>query len=156
MEGSLDKQCSRCKKMKQTDEFSGTHKLCDWCIEAKKEYQRCKREGIEKVKELKTKFEMKNHWCEICNYEIRLCKKAQHEKSLYHLDRLNRKEHPEKYENEEKPDDKTMIDGREYFQCYKCKLAILSSNWHKHILTKDHLQKTKKKNLAPRFDEIIS
>ena len=84
------------------------------------------------------------HFCEVCNYEIKLCKKNQHEGTNYHLDRLERKEHPENFEDEEQPDSKSIIHDKEYFQCYKCKLAILSTNWKKHCLTKEHMGKTKK------------
>ena len=112
MEGNLDRKCSRCNKIKCVDEFTEPNKLCNICIEYNKSYYRNKRDGIEITKEPKTMFEDKIHHCEICKYDIKLCKKAQHEKSLYHLDRLNRIEHPENYENEETPLHKIFINGK--------------------------------------------
>ena len=129
MEESLDRKCSRCKKVKNIDEFTEPNKLCNTCIADKKEYHQHKKNGTERVKEPKLKLEQKMHFCEVCNYEIKLRKKNQHEGTNYHLDRLERKEHPEKFEDEENPDSKSIIDSKEYVHCYKCKLVILSSNW---------------------------
>ena len=95
----------------------------------KKNIINTKKNGTERVKEPKLKLEQQMHFCEVCNYEIKLCKKNQHEGTNYHLDRLERKEHPEKIEDEEKPDSKSIIDSKEYVHCYKCKLVILSSKW---------------------------
>ena len=52
-------------------------------------------------------------------------------------------EHPEEFEDEDKPDSKSIIDSKEYFHCYKCKLVILSSDWTKHTTSKEHIRKTK-------------
>ena len=100
------------------------------------------------MKEPKVKFEVKTYCCDVCNYEVLLCKKTQHQNSLYHLDILKRRDNPEEFENEENPDGETTILGKQYFQCNKCHLSILTSNWHKHILTKEHLQKMKKNHHA--------
>ena len=44
----MEKYCSRCKKNKNTDEFTEPYKLCNTCIEDKREYRRCKKEGVER------------------------------------------------------------------------------------------------------------
>ena len=117
-------------------------------IKKKKNYIN-KRDGIEIVKELKVNFEVKTYCCDVCNYEVLLCKKTQHQNSLYHLDILKRRDNPEEFENEENPDGETTILGKQYFQCNKCHLSILTSNWHKHILTKEHLQKNEEEPPRP-------
>ena len=107
MEEIVFKHCSRCNKSKAVEEFTEPNKLCNLCIEDNREYRRCKKEGVEKprkTKEPTIPFALRTHYCEVCEYTVRLCKKAQHEQSNYHKDRLRRKEHPEEFENEEKPD----------------------------------------------------
>ena len=140
----MNKTCSRCNKKKTVDEFTEPRKLCNTCIEDKRDYNKCKREGIEREKEVKEptiQYRLRNYHCEICNYELRLCKKNQHVQTEYHKDRLRRKEHPEEFENEEKPHHKTVLDGKEFFHCNKCKLSVMSSQWGRHCLSLDHLGK---------------
>ena len=148
-----DKQCSRCKKIKPLHNFIEPRKLCNQCIEDKKEYHRCKQEGIERVKEVKepkVKFVLRNYYCSICEYDVRLCKKTQHEQTDYHKDRMRRKEHPEEFENEEAPEWKNIIHGKEFFHCSKCKLGVISSQWGRHCASIEHSgkKKTHKKNHA--------
>ena len=140
------KKCSRCKKVKSVDEFTEPRKLCNTCIEDKKEYHKCKRDGIERVKEVKeptVKFNLRNYCCEICKYEVRLCKKNQHEQGDYHKDRVRRKEHPEEYENEEKPDWTRLIDGKHFFHCNKCSCSVMTSQWGRHCASLKHIEKKK-------------
>ena len=86
---------------------------------------------------------MNNHYCQICEYNVRLCKKTQHEQSDYHKDRERRKEHPEEYENEEKPDWKRFFDGKEFFHCNRCGCTVMSSQWGRHCASLEHLGKKK-------------
>ena len=102
MEGSLDRKCCRCRKHKHSGEFTEPNRLCNTCIAYKKEYYQHKKNGTDKNKEPKVKFEQKMHLCEICSNPIRLCQKTQREETSYHKDRLRRLENPEEYENEEK------------------------------------------------------
>ena len=145
------KMCKKCQHNKPLEAFEEGFLTCTKCREKGRNryyrkwehYQELRKEhkknNPEKTKESNDKYRMKTHFCKICNYEIKLRDKNKHEITLYHLDRLNRLEHPEKYENEEKPDGETTILGKQYFQCNKCNLSILTSNWHKHILTKEHI-----------------
>ena len=107
MEEIVFKHCSRCNKSKAVEEFTEPNKLCSLCIEDNREYRRCKKDGVEKTRKTKEPtipFALRTQYCEVCEYTVRLCKKAQHEQSNYHKDRLRRKERPEEFENEEKPD----------------------------------------------------
>ena len=154
MEESVLKHCSRCNKSKNLDEFTELRKLCNECIEDKREYHRCKRAGIERVKEVKEptiKYKLRNYYCEVCEYELRLCKKKGHEQTLYHQDRLRRKEHPEEFENEEKPDRTYFENGKEYFICNKCKRGVMSSLWARHCASLDHLGKKSLRSTTPNF-----
>ena len=80
------KRCSRCNKIKNIDEFTEPKKLCDSCLEDKKEYRRCKKEGVEKVKAVKepSNFKMLMYDCPLCNCSVKLYRKAQHMKSKKH------------------------------------------------------------------------
>lgn len=90
MEEILNRRCSRCGKCKGIDEFKDDNKLCNTCIDDKREYRRCKREGIERVREKKeTKEPAKRdtttmYNCPLCKYSVKLYKKSQHEKSQTH------------------------------------------------------------------------
>ena len=145
MEEIVFKHCSRCNKSKAVEEFTEPNKLCNLCIEDNREYRRCKKEGVEKTRKKKEPtipFALRTHYCEVCEYTVRLCKKAQHEQSNYHKDRLRRKEHPEEFENEEKPDRIFFQDGKEYFKCNKCKFGgMLSSQRARHCATLEHQKK---------------
>ena len=91
MEEIIYKYCSRCKKSKEVDEFTEPRKLCNKCIEDKKEYYRCKRDGIERVEEVvedTTPYKMKMYDCPLCRYSVKLYKKSQHEKSQGHQQKL--------------------------------------------------------------------
>ena len=104
MEEIVFKHCSRCNKSKAVEEFTEPNRLCNLCIEDNREYRRCKKDWVERAKEVKEPtitYKLRNYYCEVCKYELRLCKKSQHEQTLYHQDRLRRKEHPEEFENEE-------------------------------------------------------
>ena len=84
MEDIVYKYCSRCKKSKEVDEFTEPRKLCNTCIEDKKEYYRCKRDGVERVREVKeptTPYKMKMYDSPLCRYSVKLHKKSQHGKS---------------------------------------------------------------------------
>ena len=81
------KKCSRCYKIKNCNEFTSPRKVCNTCLDDKKEYRRCKREGIERVKEerepsKRDKTTMYN--CPLCQCSVKLYKKAQHEKTKTH------------------------------------------------------------------------
>ena len=144
MEEIVFKHCSRCNKSKAVEEFTEPNRLCNLCIEDNREYRRCKKDWVERAKEVKEPtitYKLRNYYCEVCKYELRLCKKSQHEQTLYHQDRLRRKEHPEEFENEEKPDRIRFQDGKEYFKWNKCKSGVMSSLWGRHCATLEHQKK---------------
>ena len=80
------KTCSRCNKSKHIDEFTEPKKLCDSCLEDKKEYRRCKKEGIEKVKAVREPSNYKTlmYDCPLCNCSVKWYRKAQHLKTKTH------------------------------------------------------------------------
>ena len=67
----------------------------------KREYRRCKREGIEKVREKKEPKEpairdtTTMYDCPLCKYSVKLYKKSQHEKSQIHQRNLEQQMHEE-------------------------------------------------------------
>ena len=91
---NLEKQtCSRCQKTKDCNEFTVPNKLCNTCINDKREYRRCKKEGIERVKEKKEPVKRDTitmYNCPLCKYSVKLYKKAQHEKSQTHQNNLKK------------------------------------------------------------------
>ena len=131
------KKCSKCKKELKLSEFYKSQ--CIRCYEYNKQY---KLNNLDKVKEQHKAYSMKNYYCEICEYEVRLCKKTQHEQGDYHKDRIRRKEHPE-YENEEKPDWARLIDGKHFFHCNKCSCSVMTSQWGRHCASLKHIEKKK-------------
>ena len=56
--------------------------------------------------------------CELCDEDIKKCKKTQHKKSQNHQYFLRRSLNGDKLE---RPDQREMYDGMEYFCCLKCK-----------------------------------
>ena len=93
--------CSRCKKKK----LNRYYRLREHYLELKKEYRQNHKEEIsEKHKEYFQSIKDVIITCPVCNYEIKKYKKSQHEKSQTHQNNLKRQEHPEEFENEEKPD----------------------------------------------------
>ena len=86
--------CSRCKKTKNVNEFTDPHKICDKCIEYKKHYYINKKDGIEIVKEPKVKFEVKTYCCDVCNYEVLLCKKNSTPKLFISFRYIKKKRQP--------------------------------------------------------------
>ena len=133
------KKCSKCKRELEITEFYKSQ--CKRCYEYQKQY---KIDNAPAIREKQKVYSLKNCYCEICEYEVRLCKKKQHEQSDYHKDRQRRKEHPEEYENEEQPDWKRYIDGKEFFQCDKCKCSVMSSQWNAHCISPEHVEKKNK------------
>ena len=111
---------------------------CKKCHEYQKQYRL---NTAPAIREKQKVYNLKKCYCDICEYEIRACKKKQHERSDYHKDRLRRQEHPEEYENEEQPDWKRFIDGKEFFQCDKCCCGVMSSQWSMHCSSPEHLEK---------------
>ena len=79
----------------------------------------------------------------MCEYNIKLCKKNQYEQTDYHKNRIRRKEHPEKFENEKAPERKQILNGKEFFHCSKCKLGIMSSQWGRHCVSLEHFGEEK-------------
>ena len=87
------KTCSRCNKSKEVDNFTEPRKLCNTSIEDKKEYYKCKRDGVERVKEVKeptTPYKMRMYDCPLCKYSVKLYKKSQHEKSMGHQQEMKK------------------------------------------------------------------
>ena len=84
-------KCSRCNKNKSCNEFTPPNKLCNSCINDKREYRRCKREGIERIKEEKEPSKRDRttmYSCPLCKCSVKFYKKAQHEKTQTHQNNL--------------------------------------------------------------------
>ena len=114
------KKCSRCKRREVAEHF----KQCLSCIEygrsyteknreAKRERNRqwarntviqkkkteWKQNNPEKVKEAndraRAKASEKRYYCPLCEYDVQLCKKSQHEKGTFHQENVRKQTHPE-------------------------------------------------------------
>ena len=98
MEKESHKRCSKCKKEKLGDEFRGKNQTCNECCEKKKQYRE---NNQEKIKEYTNENRQKAYIyiCPLCNIEIKMHRKALHEKSLrhqYYLQQFNKNEAPRK------------------------------------------------------------
>jgi hypothetical protein len=133
--------------------FEGGFKTCIKCrgkklaryyrkLEYYQEMRKTWRENNpERVKESNEEYSKRTHFCDVCNYEIRLKDKKRHEQTEYHKDRLKRRDNPEEFENEEKPYHESVVDGKVNFYCPKCKVGVLSSKWSGHISSEQHQKK---------------
>ena len=81
------KTCSRCNKSKNIDEFTEPKKLCNSCLEDKREYRRCKKEGVEKMRAVREPSNYKTlmYDCPVCNCSVKWYKKAQHMNTKTHI-----------------------------------------------------------------------
>ena len=81
------KTCSRCNKSKNVTEFTEPKKLCNSCLEDKREYRRCKKEGVEKMKAVREPLNYKTlmYDCPLCNCSVKWYRKAQHMNTKTHI-----------------------------------------------------------------------
>ena len=98
--------------------------------ERKKKYRQSE-EGKAKIRE----YNQLVYHCELCDYDIKKCKKTQHEKSKNHQYFLQKSLNNEKLE---RPDKKEMYNGIEYFCCLKCKRKEINYEWYKHVSDEEH------------------
>ena len=107
--------------------------------ERHKEYRQSE-EGQAKNKEYRERHKEIMYHCELCDYDIKRYKKSQHEKSKNHLYFLQKSLNNEKLE---RPDEKEMFDGIEYFCCLKCNKKEINYNWNLHLRDEEHINKEK-------------
>ena len=90
--------------------------------------------------------------CPVCNYSIKKYKKSQHEQSKFHQDSLRRQEHLEEYEEENKPDERVVLDDLEYDYCYCCNFHVRPWEWRWHI--EEEKTQTKQNETYTTIDDI--
>ena len=119
--------CCFCKKTKHITEYQQQNKTCNECLEKKKQWR-------EKQSE-------KRYFCHLCEYDVQLYKKNQHEKGKFHQENVRKQTHPEEFENEDQPD-RIDIDkyGRKFFICNACRCPqMFPYQWRPHIRTEAHI-----------------
>ena len=77
--------------------------------------------------------------CEVCNYEIKKFKKAQHEKSQTHQYNLKKLEDPDFESDAPKPDAIKIIDAKERYFCKTCRIVYLPCTWKQLFEKQQHL-----------------
>ena len=106
--------------------------------EQHKEYRQSEK-GHATIKEYRERNKEIMYHCELCDYDIKRYKKSQHEKSKNHLYFLQKSLNNEKLE---RPDEKEMFDGIEYFCCLKCNKKEINYNWNLHLRDEEHINNT--------------
>ena len=158
------KKCSRCNRREVAENF----KQCLSCLEygrsyaennreAKRERNRqwtrnnpekrkeWKQNNPEKVKEAndraRAKASEERYYRPLCEYDVQLCKKSQHEKGTFHQENVRKQTHPEEFENEHEPDSKYYDnEGRKFYSCSACRCTcIFPYQWRPHIRSEAHI-----------------
>ena len=148
--------CKGCQNNRTLDKFTEGLKTCDRCRakqlrryhknpeyfhEKNKEW---KQNNPEKVKEAsaraREKASDKRYYCPLCEYDVQLCKKSQHEKGTCHQENVRKQTHPEEFENEDEPDSKYYdSEGRKFYSCTACRCNnIFPYQWRPHIRSEEH------------------
>ena len=83
----------------------------------------------------------KRYYCPLCEYDVQLYKKSQHEKGKYHQENVRKQTHPEEFENEDQPDRiYTNNNGIKFASCNACRCPqIYLYQWRPHIRTEAHI-----------------
>ena len=161
------KYCSHCQRDVKIERFEEGFKTCNRCrkncinhyhrnpekyAEYKKQFrENCPEQYKEqrrkqgKIQREKIKDVMIT--CPVCNYSIKKYKKSQHEQSKFHQESLRRQEHPEEYEEEDKPDERVVINDLEYDYCYCCNFRVRPWEWRWHIEEERHKRNKMKHTL---------
>ena len=100
-------------------------------IKEKRKQYRQSEEGQAKIRE----YNQKIYHCQLRDYDIKKCKKTQHEKSKNHQYFLQKSLDGEKLE---RPDKREMHYGIEYFCCLKCKRKEIYYDWYRHVSSEEH------------------
>ena len=77
--------------------------------------------------------------CQVCNYETKKYKKAQHEKLQTHQYYLKKLEDLDFESAVSKPDAIKIIDGKEPYFCKTCRFVYLPCMWKQHFDKQQHL-----------------
>ncbi len=116
-------RCSRCNKDKSVAEFKGRKPKLQWVLWKKKKYRD---NNQEKIKEYNKVYNQKSYMCFVCNLEVKVQKKTQHEQTVshqYYLQFFENNEEPRK------PDKIETIDGRIIYHCFACKCSTWQNSW---------------------------
>ena len=139
-EDDTDKRkCGSCCKLKGLNEFRDENITCNKCLDRWKRYKINHPEKVahwQKTYIDKVKDEI--YTCPICDCQVKMYKKTQHENGVGHKYLLELKERGEEMEQ---PDEITTDeDGKVWYECYTCRSCMLKNAWASHLIGSHHLK----------------
>ena len=106
------KQCSRCKKVKDNNEFENDKKQCNECINKRREYYNNNKDKFqewdkthyqnnsEKILERGREYKKLEYECIVCQQIVKTCKKVEHERTKKHLHNINNPDTPKLFKKQ--------------------------------------------------------
>ena len=106
------KQCSRCKKMKENNEFENDRRQCNECINKRREYYNNNKDKFhewyqtryqnhcEKILEVNNEYKKQEYECIVCQQIVKTYKKSEHERTKKHLHNINNPDNPKLFKKQ--------------------------------------------------------